>query len=107
LSDAGEKLHLQEDESLENVVVFSQPGVLADTEWLTDHSGPWTSFVAHPRFDAVRSTLAIEPDSGRLYIADAWPRAAFDCGGLAALLEDHLQRHRAWRQALTYEDCST
>jgi hypothetical protein len=100
LFDGGEKLHLEEDESLENIVVFSSPGILETREWLAGRTTPWTSNMEHPRYAGVVSTLAIDPDSGRVYIGDAWPRAAFDSAGLAGLLEDHLARHHGWQKAL-------
>jgi hypothetical protein len=104
LFDGGEKLHLQEDESLENIVLFSSPGVLESRDWLAGDAQPWRFMVAHPRYESVLSTLAVDLDSGHVYLGDAWPRATFDCAGFAALLEDHLARHRAWQLTLSEEE---
>jgi len=104
LFDGGEKLYLQEDDALENIVVFSRPGDVESLDWLAGQTDPWRVTARHPRHDRVSSTLAVEPGTGRVYIADAWPRALFDSAGLAALLTDHLARHRAWQHALAAAD---
>jgi hypothetical protein len=99
----GIRLHLQEDEYAEQVILFSLPGALRDVQWLDGASEPWRHGLPHPRFAGVQSVLTVESESGQVYLIDVCPRAALDLSMFESFLEDHAARHRTWQQMLEGE----
>ena len=96
----GEQVHLQEDESAEQVIFFSLPGILADREWLAARAQPWRHQLPHPRHPEVQCFVSVDQETAQVYLADVWPRAALHAAEFDAFLEDHRERYRAWKTFL-------
>ena len=97
----GVLLHLQEDEYAEEIIIFSRPGLMPETDFRTQQAArPWRHVLRHPRFPGVRCSLAVELQTRQVYLADVWARAALDATLLDESFSDHAMRHRAWRRVL-------
>jgi hypothetical protein len=93
------QVHLQENQTDEEIVLFSIPGrVVAD--WLENRSQPWTSRCSHPVHPQAASVLVVDPPTGEVTLVEVWPRAALDLPTLGRCLADHRQTHLAWRALL-------
>jgi len=92
------QVHLQENQTDEEIVLFSIPGRV-QADWLENRVQPWTSRCSHPAHPQAASVLVVDP-TGEVTLVEVWPRAALDLPTLGRCLADHKQTHLAWRALL-------
>ena len=93
-------IHLLEDETREEVTIYSVPGRMQDAAWLDAGEQAWTHAVPLGRDTRAVSVLSIAPDTRDVFLADVWPRAALDAVSFIEHLDGHAGRHRRWRETL-------
>jgi hypothetical protein len=93
-------VHLQEDVTNEEVVLFSIPGKLEGAEWMAGRTTPWKRIRPSPLCQDGSSVLAVSPDTFEVILIEVWPRAALDSVALGNTLTRHLRRHERWRTVL-------
>ena len=93
------RVHLQENQTDEEIVMFSIPGRV-QADWLEDRAQPWTSRCIHPAHPQAVSVLVVNAPTGEVTLVEVWPRAALDLSTLSRCLADHKQMHLAWRALL-------
>ena len=93
-------VHLQEDESREEVTIYSVPGRMRDAEWLDPGAQPWSHAVPLGSDDRAVSVVTVNAGTRDVFLSDVWPRAALDAATFGTHLSGHARRHRLWRMAL-------
>lgn len=98
LSD-GLRLHMQESDTADDVILFSHLGRLGDTGHFPQDRA-WNASLPHPLCAEARCVVSVDPGSGCMYLIDVWPRASLHPQSFAEFLQDHALRHRVWRGIL-------
>ena len=80
-------IHLQEDESREEVTFYSVPGSMQEVEWLSARTEAWSDVLPHPAHEQARCALTVDPTTRQVFLSETWPRAAVDLVVLGQLLE--------------------
>jgi len=93
-------VHLQEDATREEVAIYSLPGRLDQFRWDDAACSPWSHAVPLCADGRGHAVVVVDPETGNVFVADVWERAALDSARFIRQLHDHARRHRAWRAAL-------
>ena len=93
-------IHLQEDESREEITFYSVPGSMQEVEWLSARTEAWSDVLPHPAHEHARCALTVDPATRQVFLSETWPRAAVDVVVLGQLLNEHAARHLLWRDML-------
>ena len=93
-------IHLLEDESREEVMIYSVPGRMQQAAWLDAREQAWSHSVPIGSHARAVSILSVAPGTRDVFLADVWPRAALDAVTFSEHLTGHARRHRQWRDAL-------
>ncbi|MDR6536912.1 hypothetical protein [Variovorax soli] len=97
-------IHLQEDESREEVTLYSVPGSMQEVAWLAERTEAWVHVLPHPAHEQAACALIVNPATREVFLSDTWPRAALDLVTLGNELNAHAQRHRLWHCMLQVPD---
>ncbi|WP_162573795.1 hypothetical protein [Variovorax sp. PBL-H6] len=97
-------IHLQEDESREEVTLYSVPGSMQEVAWLSECTEAWSHVLPHPVQKQAVCALTVSPESREVFLSETWPRAALDQVTLGLELNAHAERHRLWRRMLVPQD---
>jgi hypothetical protein len=95
----GIHVHLQEDDTCENVILFS----------VAERFGPsrqWREEYPHPDHPEASAEMRLDPHDGKVYLVEIWPRHLMDKVSLPAAVQRHAERcaqARYWLQALREE----
>ena len=93
-------IHLQEDESREEVTLYSVPGCMQETEWLSERTEAWAHVLPHPAHEHAICVLTVNPGTREVFLSQTWPRAALDQVTFGQELNAHAERHRLWQRML-------
>jgi hypothetical protein len=93
-------IHLQEDESREEVTLYSVPGSMQEAAWLSERTEAWSHVLPHPAHEQAVCALTLNPATREVFLSETWPRAALDQVTLGQQLNTHAERHRLWRRML-------
>ena len=93
-------IHLQEDESREEVTLYSVPGSMQEVAWLSERTDAWSHVLSHPAHEQAVCALTVNPGTREVFLSETWPRAALDQVTLGQQLNAHAERHRLWRRML-------
>ncbi|KWT92124.1 hypothetical protein APY03_3038 [Variovorax sp. WDL1] len=93
-------IHLQEDESREEVTLYSVPGSMQEVAWLSGRIEAWSHVLPHPAHEQAVCALTVDPRTREVFLSETWPRAALDQVTLGQELNSHADRHRLWRRML-------
>lgn len=93
-------IHLQEDESREEVILYSVPGSMQEVAWLSERTEAWSDALPHPAHEQAVCALIVNPGTREVFLSATWPRAALDQVALGQELNTHAERHRLWRHML-------
>jgi hypothetical protein len=93
-------IHLQEDESREEVTLYSVPGSMQEVAWLSERTEAWSHVLPHPAQEQAVCALIVNPETREVFLSETWPRAALDQVTLGQQLNAHAERHRLWRRML-------
>jgi hypothetical protein len=93
-------IHLQEDESREEVTLYSVPGSMQEVAWLSERTETWSHVLPHPAQEQAVCALTVNPETREVFLSATWPRAALDQVTLGQELNTHAERHRLWRRML-------
>jgi hypothetical protein len=98
----GVMIHLAEDESTEEVVIYSLLGTMQPAAWLAadEHAHGWSHAVPLGSDERATSILSIDPGTRKAFLSDVWPRPALDTVTFDKHLNGHARRHRQWAHAL-------
>jgi hypothetical protein len=80
-------IHLQEDESREEVTLYSVPGSMQEVAWLSERTEAWSHVLPHPAQEQAVCALIVNPET-------------LDQVTLGQQLNAHAERHRLWRRML-------
>lgn len=100
LVDTDVLIHLQEDESREEVTLYSVPGSMQEVAWLSGRTEAWSHVLPHPAQEHAVCALTVDPETREVFLSETWPRAALDQVTLGQELNTHAERHRLWRRML-------
>lgn len=100
LVDTDVLIHLQEDESREEVTLYSVPGSMQEVAWLSECTDAWSHVLPHPAQEQAVCALTVNPETREVFLSETWPRAALDQVTLGQELNAHAERHRLWRRML-------
>ncbi|VTU20641.1 type III secretion system chaperone [Variovorax sp. RA8] len=100
LVDTDVLIHLQEDESREEVTLYSVPGSMQEVAWLSERTEAWSHVLPHPAQEQSVCTLTVNHETREVFLSETWPRAALDQVTLGEELNTHAERHRLWRRML-------
>jgi hypothetical protein len=100
LVDTDVLIHLQEDESREEVTLYSVPGSMQEVAWLSERTEAWSHVLPHPAHEQAVCVLTVNPETREVFLSATWPRAALDQVTLGQELNTHAERHRLWRRML-------
>lgn len=92
-------VRLASDACDERVMLISSPCILDLGHTLASEPSRWRHTLDHPDFPEVRCTVLLQTASGRVELVDWWVRGAVLSDRFAALVENHVQRHRHWEAA--------
>jgi len=93
-------IHLQEDESREEVTLYSVPGSMQEVAWLSERTEVWAHVLPNPAHEEAVCALIVNPATRQVFLADTWPRAALDLVTLGHALNAQAERHRLWQGML-------
>jgi hypothetical protein len=100
LVDTDVLIHLQEDESREEVTLYSVPGSMQEVAWLSERTEAWSHVLPHPAQEQAVCALTVNPETREVFLSETWPRAALDLVTLGEQLNTHAERHRLWQRML-------
>lgn len=93
-------IHLQEDESREELTLYSVPGCMQEVGWLSECTEAWSHVLPHPAYEQALCALTVNPSTRQVFLSETWPRAALDQVTLGRELRAHAERHRLWQRML-------
>ena len=71
-------IHIQEDESREEVTLYSVPGSMQEVAWLSGRTEAWSHVLPHPAQEQAVCELIVNPETREVFLSATWPRAALD-----------------------------
>jgi len=93
-------IHLQEDESREEITLYSVPGLMQEVAWLAERTDAWAHVLPHHAHAQAVCALIVNPGTREVFLSEIWPRAALDQVTFGHELNAHAQRHRLWQRML-------